>query len=99
MHLTLKVDYLCAFSESKLLPRGPRVYFGFLFTTREGTRPVSARWMWAFLSLKADQRMQSDGEVAFPVQISKGVSKEGGLLVLVQVRMEKDFDERFQGGV
>ena len=31
MHLTLKVDYLCAFSESKLLPWGPRVYFGFLF--------------------------------------------------------------------
>lgn len=31
MHLTLKVDYLCAFSESRLLPHGPRVYFGFLF--------------------------------------------------------------------
>ena len=31
MHLTLKVDYLCALSESKLLPSGPRVYFGFLF--------------------------------------------------------------------
>lgn len=31
MHLTLKVDYLCALSESKLLPHGPRVYFGFLF--------------------------------------------------------------------
>lgn len=31
MHLTMKVDYLCAFSESKLLPHGLRVYFGFLF--------------------------------------------------------------------
>lgn len=31
MHLTLKVDYLCALSNSKLLPHGPRVYFGFLF--------------------------------------------------------------------
>ncbi len=31
MHLTLKVDYLCALSDSKLLPHGPRVYFGFLF--------------------------------------------------------------------
>lgn len=31
MHLTLKVDYLCALSQTKLLPRGPRVYFGFLF--------------------------------------------------------------------
>ena len=31
MHLTLKVDYLCALSEPKLLPHGPRVYFGFLF--------------------------------------------------------------------
>lgn len=31
MHLTLKVDYLCAISESKLLPHGPRVYIGFLF--------------------------------------------------------------------
>ena len=31
MHLTLKLDYLCALSESRLLPHGPRVYFGFLF--------------------------------------------------------------------
>ena len=31
MHLTLKVDYLCAIGKSKLLPHGPRVYFGFLF--------------------------------------------------------------------
>lgn len=31
MHLTLKVDYLHAFSDSKMLPHGPRVYFGFLF--------------------------------------------------------------------
>lgn len=31
MHLTLKLDYLCALSESKLLPNGPRVYIGFLF--------------------------------------------------------------------
>lgn len=31
MHLTLKVDYLCPISGSKLLPHGPRVYFGFLF--------------------------------------------------------------------
>ncbi len=31
MHLTVKVDYLCALSHSQLLPRGPRVYFGFLF--------------------------------------------------------------------
>lgn len=31
MHLTLKVDCLCALSDSKLLPYGPRVYFGFLF--------------------------------------------------------------------
>ena len=31
MHLTLKVDYLCALSESKLLPHGPRIFFGFLF--------------------------------------------------------------------
>ena len=31
MHLTLKVDYLCALSESRILPHGPRVYFGFLF--------------------------------------------------------------------
>ena len=31
MHLTLKVDYLCALSESELLPHGPRIYFGFLF--------------------------------------------------------------------
>ena len=31
MHLTLKVDYLCALSQSRLLPHGPRVYFGFLF--------------------------------------------------------------------
>ena len=25
MHLTLKVDYLCALSESELLPHGPRL--------------------------------------------------------------------------
>ena len=31
MHLTLKVDYLCALSRSNLLPDGPRIYFGFLF--------------------------------------------------------------------
>ena len=31
MHLTLKVDCLCAFGESHLLPHGPRVYIGFLF--------------------------------------------------------------------
>lgn len=31
MHLTIKVDYLCALSDSRLLPHGPRVYFGFLF--------------------------------------------------------------------
>ena len=31
MHLTLKVDYLTALSESAILPHGPRVYFGFLF--------------------------------------------------------------------
>lgn len=31
MHLTLKVDGLFALSESKLLPFGPRIYFGFLF--------------------------------------------------------------------
>jgi len=31
MHLTLKLDYLCALSKSKLLPHGPRIYFGFLF--------------------------------------------------------------------
>ena len=31
MHLTFKLDYLCAFSESKLIPHGPRVYIGFLF--------------------------------------------------------------------
>lgn len=31
MHLTLKLDYLCALSGSKLLPHGPRIYFGFLF--------------------------------------------------------------------
>ena len=31
MHLTLKVDYLCALRESNLLPHGPRIYFGFLF--------------------------------------------------------------------
>lgn len=31
LHLTFKVDYLCALSAAKLLPHGPRVYFGFLF--------------------------------------------------------------------
>ena len=31
MHLTLKIDYLHAMKQSKLLPHGPRVYFGFLF--------------------------------------------------------------------
>lgn len=31
MHLTLKADYLCALSDAKLLPHGPRVYIGFLF--------------------------------------------------------------------
>ena len=31
MHLTLKLDYLCAISTSELLPNGPRIYFGFLF--------------------------------------------------------------------
>lgn len=31
MHLTLKLDYLCAISKSTLLPHGPRVYIGFLF--------------------------------------------------------------------
>ena len=31
MHLTLKLDYLCALSQSGLLPHGPRVYVGFLF--------------------------------------------------------------------
>lgn len=31
MHLTLKLDYLCALSDSKLLPHGPRVSVGFLF--------------------------------------------------------------------
>ena len=30
-HLTLKVDYLCALNDSRLLPHGPRIYFGFLF--------------------------------------------------------------------
>ena len=29
MHLTLKLDYLCAISKSELLPNGPRIYFGF----------------------------------------------------------------------
>ena len=31
MHLTVKLDYLCALSQSRLLPHGPRIYFGFLF--------------------------------------------------------------------
>ena len=31
MHLTLKLDYLCAISQSTLLPHGPRAYIGFLF--------------------------------------------------------------------
>lgn len=31
MHLTLKIDYLCALGEGGLLPHGPRLYFGFLF--------------------------------------------------------------------
>ena len=31
MHLTLKLDYLCALSKSKLLPHGPRIYIGFIF--------------------------------------------------------------------
>ena len=31
MHLTLKLDYLCALSQSSILPHGPRVYVGFLF--------------------------------------------------------------------
>jgi hypothetical protein len=31
MHLTLKLDYLCALSQSRILPHGPRVYVGFLF--------------------------------------------------------------------
>ena len=31
MHLTLKLDYLCALNASKLLPHGPRIYIGFLF--------------------------------------------------------------------
>ena len=31
MHLTLKLDYLCAISKSELLPNGPRIYLGFLF--------------------------------------------------------------------
>ena len=31
MHLTWKVDYLCALSKSALLPHGPRLYIGFLF--------------------------------------------------------------------
>ncbi len=31
MHLTLKLDYLCAISKSTLLPHGPRIYIGFLF--------------------------------------------------------------------
>ncbi len=32
MHLTLKVDYLCALGKGSLLPHGPRIYFGFLFS-------------------------------------------------------------------
>lgn len=31
MHLTLKLDYLCALGQGNLLPHGPRLYFGFLF--------------------------------------------------------------------
>ena len=31
MHLTFKVDCLCAIIHSRLLPAGLRVYFGFLF--------------------------------------------------------------------
>ena len=31
MHLTWKVDYLCAIGASALLPHGPRLYIGFLF--------------------------------------------------------------------
>lgn len=31
MHMTVKLDYLCALSQSRLLPHGPRIYFGFLF--------------------------------------------------------------------
>ena len=31
MHLTLKVDYLCAIRDTRLLPHGPRIYVGFLF--------------------------------------------------------------------
>ena len=31
IHLTLKVDYLFPLSQGKLLPHGPRVYFGVLF--------------------------------------------------------------------
>lgn len=31
MHLTIKIDYLCALTQSKILPHGPRVYVGFLF--------------------------------------------------------------------
>ncbi len=31
MHLTVKLDYLCALSQSRMLPHGPRIYFGFLF--------------------------------------------------------------------
>ncbi len=31
MHLTFKVDWLCAISKSHLLPGGPRAYLGFLF--------------------------------------------------------------------
>ena len=31
MHLTLKMDYLCALGGGKMLPHGPRVYIGFLF--------------------------------------------------------------------
>ena len=31
MHLTVKIDYLCALGGGSMLPHGPRIYFGFLF--------------------------------------------------------------------
>ena len=31
MHLTVKIDYLCALGGGGILPHGPRIYFGFLF--------------------------------------------------------------------
>ena len=42
------------------------------------------------------QRVQPEGEIAFSVQVCKGISEKGLFAVFIKVGMEEDIDERLQ---